>query len=65
MGTRSVYRLGVNHNQIPVNAPRCPFHSYHRDGMMRVDDNAGGTLGYEPNSYGEWKQQPEFPGAAA
>lgn len=54
------YRLGVNHNQIPVNAPRCPFHSYHRDGQMRVDDNAGSTLGYEPNSYGEWKEQPEF-----
>ena len=26
------YRLGVNHGQIPVNRPRCPFHSYHRDG---------------------------------
>lgn len=59
-GDAQRYRLGVNHNQIPVNAPRCPFHSYHRDGQMRVDDNAGGTLGYEPNSYGEWQQQPEF-----
>lgn len=27
---------------------------------MRVDDNAGSTLGYEPNSYGEWQEQPEF-----
>jgi catalase len=27
---------------------------------MRVDGNQGGTLGYEPNSYGEWQQQPEF-----
>ena len=59
-GDAQRYRLGVNHNQIPVNAPKCPFHSYHRDGQMRVDDNAGSTLGYEPNSYGEWKQQPEF-----
>lgn len=59
-GDAQRYRLGVNHNQIPVNAPRCPFHSYHRDGMMRVDDNAGSTLGYEPNSYGEWQEQPEF-----
>lgn len=33
------YRLGVNHQQIPVNAPRCPFHNYHRDGAMRVDGN--------------------------
>jgi len=43
-----------------VNKPRCPFHSYHRDGAMRVDDNHGSTLGYEPNSYGEWQEQPEF-----
>ena len=27
---------------------------------MRVDSNHGSTLGYEPNSYGEWQQQPEF-----
>ncbi len=27
---------------------------------MRVDGNHGSTLGYEPNSYGEWEQQPEF-----
>jgi len=26
---------------------------------MRVDGNHGSTLGYEPNSCGEW-QQPEF-----
>lgn len=59
-GDAQRYRLGVNHQQIPVNAPRCPVHSYHRDGSMRVDGNHGGTLGYEPNSYGEWQQQPEF-----
>jgi len=59
-GDAQRYRLGVNHHLIPVNAPRCPFHSYHRDGAMRVDGNHGSTLGYEPNSYGEWQQQPEF-----
>jgi catalase len=56
-GDTQRYRLGVNHHQIPVNKPRCPFHSYHRDGQMRVDGNQGGTLAYEPNSYGEWKDQ--------
>ena len=61
-GDAQRYRLGVNHHLIPVNAPRCPFNSYHRDGAMRVDGNHGGKLGYEPNSYGEWKQQPEFSG---
>jgi len=55
-----LYRLGVNHHLIPVNASRCPFHSYHRDGSMRVDGNHGSTLGYEPNSYGEWQEQPDF-----
>lgn len=59
-GDAQRYRLGVNHNQIPVNAPRCPFNSYHRDGQMRVDNNAGSTLGYEPNSYGKWQEQPEY-----
>jgi len=58
-GDAQRYRLGVNHHLIPVNKARCPVHSYHRDGMMRVDGNFGGTLGYEPNSYGEWQEQPE------
>ncbi len=59
-GDAQRYRLGVNHHLIPVNASRCPFHSYHRDGAMRVDGNYGSTLGYEPNSYGEWEQQSAF-----
>jgi catalase len=54
------YRLGVNHHQIPVNAARCPVHSNHRDGTMRVDGNYGGTPHYEPNSFGQWQEQPEF-----
>ena len=59
-GDAQRYRLGVNLHQIPVNAPRTPAHSFHRDGTMRIDENYGSTLGYEPNSYGEWKEQPEF-----
>ncbi|OEZ72972.1 catalase [Janthinobacterium sp. HH103] len=59
-GDAQRYRLGVNHSHIPVNAPKCPFHSYHRDGQMRVDGNQGGTLGYEPNSEQEWAEQPDF-----
>lgn len=54
------YRLGVNHHLIPVNAPRCPVHSYHRDGAMRVDGNHGDLLAYEPNSEGQWQEQPDF-----
>ncbi|MGF7147724.1 catalase [Sphingomonas zeicaulis] len=48
------YRLGVNHDHIPVNAARCPVHSYHRDGTMRVDGNAGAKPSYWPNSKGAW-----------
>lgn len=56
------YRLGVNHHQISVNSPRAAkdYHSFHRDGQMRVDGNHGSLLHYEPNSYGEWQEQPEF-----
>ncbi len=54
-GDAQRYRLGVNHDQIPVNRPRCPMHSFHRDGLMRVDDNNGATKGYSPNSIGEWQ----------
>ena len=59
-GDAQRYRLGVNHHLIPVNAPRCPVHSYHRDGQMRVDGNHGSRIGYEPNSYEEWEEQPSF-----
>ncbi|WP_096911830.1 catalase [Neobacillus jeddahensis] len=61
-GDTQRYRLGVNHWQIPVNYPRGAkhVHSYHRDGAMRVDGNMGGAKSYEPNSYGEWQEQPDF-----
>lgn len=59
-GDAQRYRLGVNHMQIPVNRPKCPFHSYHKDGQMRTDGNNGAAINYEPNSFGEWQEQPEF-----
>ncbi len=46
------YRLGVNYESLPVNKPRCPVHTYHRDGPMRFDGNGGGSVNYEPNSFG-------------
>lgn len=59
-GDAQRYRLGVNHHQIPVNTPQCPVNSYHRDGQMRVNSNGGGAIGYEPNTKGEWVEQPDF-----
>ena len=46
------YRLGGNHEMLPVNRPRCPVHNYYRDGAMRFDGNGGGHVNYEPNSFG-------------
>ncbi len=54
------YRLGVNHHQIPVNSPKCPFHNYHRDGAMRVDGNSGNGATYEPNSFNVFQEQPDY-----
>ncbi|HTT91540.1 MAG TPA: catalase, partial [Acidimicrobiales bacterium] len=59
-GDAARYRLGVNHQQIPVNAPRCPVSNFHRDGAMRVDGNHGSTIAYEPNSYQEWQEQLDY-----
>ncbi len=59
-GDAQRYRLGVNHHLIPVNKPRCPFHSFHRDGSMRVDGNYGSHTNYEPNSCDAWKEQLDY-----
>ncbi|MFD1106379.1 catalase [Sphingobium olei] len=60
-GDAQRYRLGVNHQAIPVNAPKCPFHSYHRDGAMRTDGNLGATLSFSPNSQGVWEDSRHLP----
>ncbi|EMW3289949.1 catalase [Pseudomonas aeruginosa] len=54
------YRLGVNYHQIPVNSPRCPVSSNHRDGQGRVDGNYGSVIHYQPNSYQQWLDQPAY-----
>ena len=58
-GDAQRYRLGVNHNQIPVNRAKSEVNDYHRDGAMRVDGNYGRTPAYTPNSMGVWTAQPE------
>jgi len=54
------YRLGVNYESLPVNRPRCPVATYHRDGAMRFDGNAGGAVHYEPNTRGGPVEDPRF-----
>lgn len=60
-GDAQRYRLGVNHHAVPVNAPRCPLHSFHRDGAMRVDGNHGALAAYVPNSNAEWSDHGMLP----
>ncbi|MFD7921687.1 catalase [Streptomyces sp. NPDC059740] len=46
------YRLGVNHTQLPVNAPRATSAvNYGRDGLMASNRYARDAKNYEPNSY--------------
>jgi catalase len=40
---------GPNFHQIPINAPKCPFANFQRDGHMRMDVPVG-RVNYEPNS---------------
>ncbi len=58
-GDTQRYRLGINHHQIPVNAPLNPNHApFHRDGAVRTDGNLGSTANYEPNRFGTFPQDP-------
>ncbi len=54
------YRLGTHYESLPVNAPKCPVHHYHKDGSMNF---AGPKTGnpeayYEPNSFSGAQQNP-------
>ncbi|AIQ62345.1 catalase [Paenibacillus stellifer] len=53
------YRVGPNHNQLPINRPQCPVHNHQRDGAMAYGDNGGASVYYEPNSFGGPKESPE------
>jgi catalase len=42
-----LYRVGTNHQHLPVNRPRCPFHNQQRDGAMAYE-NGGAAQNYDP-----------------
>jgi catalase len=54
------YRLGVNYQSLPINAPKCPYATYHRDGTMAFTDNGGASPNYEPNSFGGPTQDAKY-----
>ncbi len=53
------YRVGANHNALPINRPRAEVNNNQRDGFMRPDNNGGSGVYYEPNSFGGAKESPE------
>lgn len=56
------HRLGTHYEALPVNAPKCPVHHYHKDGAMRFFQNDTGNpdIYYEPNSLGGPKEAPAY-----
>ena len=51
-------RLGTtNFHQIPINAPKCPYMNFQRDGMMQTMVPKG-RANYEPNSLAEAGESP-------
>jgi catalase len=54
------YRLGTHYEALPVNAPRCPVHHYHKDGQLNFLAQRSGSADayYEPNSFGGAAQAP-------
>lgn len=54
------HRLGVNYQQLPVNAPLRAFNPYQRDGAMAVNGNYGANPNY-PSSYRPLTYKPVKP----
>ncbi|HTX45353.1 MAG TPA: catalase [Solirubrobacteraceae bacterium] len=46
-----LHRIGTNYEQLPINAPKSPVHSYNKDGAMTYR-HAGAQPVYAPNSFG-------------
>jgi catalase len=53
------YRVGANHQALPINRARNEVKNYQRDGQMRFDGNGGKSVYYEPNSFGGPTESPE------
>jgi catalase len=52
-----LHRIGTNYEQLPINAPHSPVHSYTQDGPM-THQHTGARPNYAPNSYGGPKADP-------
>lgn len=53
------YRVGANHNHLPVNRPIAEVNNNQRDGALNHTNNGGGSVYYEPNSFGGATESPQ------
>src|SRR6201986_4231402 len=54
-----LHRVGPNYEQLPINRPHSPVHSYNKAGSMTYHHNGTQPV-YAPNSYGGPQADPEF-----
>ncbi len=50
------YRVGVNHNDLPINAPKAKVNNNQVDGHMSTKEMS--AINYEPNSFSDVKESP-------
>jgi catalase len=53
-----LHRIGPNHEQLPINAPKVEVHSYNKDASMAYH-HSGDQPVYAPNSYGGPQADPQ------
>jgi catalase len=53
-----LHRIGPNYEQLPINAPKSPVHSYNKDASMTYR-HSGNQPVYAPNSFGGPQADPE------
>jgi catalase len=55
------HRIGTHYEALPVNAPKSPVSTYHKDGAMRfMPNNPNPDAYYEPNSFSGPKEAPQY-----
>ena len=67
-----LYRVGTNHQHLPVNAARCPFHNQQRDGGMAIHNGSSAqnyanvaAAGTQPQGLGHGEGALALAGGAA
>jgi catalase len=53
------HRIGTNYQQLPINQPKAPVHSYNKDGAMRYRHDGDQPV-YAPNSHGGPQADPRY-----